>query len=88
MENIVFVSHPQTPDINHINTLFKLDKPFAIQTGSYYSEAPKNALQQSANQGRYVPYVANNQTKVDSFNTKRISGYIEARLNVRFEIKQ
>ena len=88
METIVFVSHPQTPDIDHINTLFKLDKPFAIQTGSYYGEALNNALQKSANQGRHVIYVANNQTKVDLFNTKRISGYIEAKLNVRFEIEQ
>lgn len=87
-ETLVFVSPPMSEEITQIEQLFSLDNPVAIQTGSFYGETFMNTLHMSAENKGKVVWVTNNITKDTLLKSKRISGYLEAKLNVLFEQQQ
>lgn len=87
-ETLVFISPPMKEEITQIEQLFSLDNPVAIQTGSFYGETFMNTLHMSAKNEGKVVWVTNNHTKDTLLKSKRISGYLEAKLNVLFEQQQ
>ncbi|KPV96360.1 putative amino-acid-binding protein YxeM precursor [Pseudoalteromonas sp. P1-9] len=87
-ETLVFVSPPMSEEITQVTQLFSLNNPVAIQTGSFYGEAFMNTLAQSERNKDKIVWVTNNQTKAILLKSQRISGYLEAKLNIMFEQQQ
>lgn len=87
LETIVFVGPKQTTPITQIETLLALDKPIALQRGAFYGETFTKLIFTLAEPANHFVYTTDNQSKADLIKTKRISGFLEARLNVEFELE-
>lgn len=85
-ETIIFASHSSTTAISTLDELFAQTKPFAIQRGAFYGAEFNNKLNQREHSANMIT-VTDNQTKLELLRSKRISGYLEAKLNVLFEIE-
>jgi len=91
-ETIVFTSLPaNTPNgtqVSSFDALFSLPKPFAIQRGAFYGPMFDEMFSSDKANKHKVIVVADNQHKIDLLVNRRISGFLEAKLNVYFERQQ
>lgn len=86
-ETIIFASHSSTTAISSLDELFAQTKPFAIQRGAFYGTEFNNKLNQLDHFSANIITVTDNHTKLELLRSNRISGYLEAKLNVLFEIE-
>lgn len=86
-ETLVFASKQMNNEVSSFDKLFALPLPFAVQRGAFYGEAFEHALNRDPSRKQQVIFVTDNQSKVALLKSNRISGYLEAKLNIIFEME-
>lgn len=86
IETIVFAGIGQSSSINTLEQLLLLEKPIALQRGAFYGEAFTKLIYSLEQPAKHFIYTTNNRSKADLIKTKRVSGFLEARLNIEFEL--
>lgn len=87
-ENIVLISLASDPITDRkLSDLSQLGKPIAVQPGAYYGE--KFAKMQASDDpnNKHFISIPNNEIKLALLRKGRISGFIEEKLNVFYQIK-
>jgi len=78
-EEIVFATYKELNyNIIHVEDIFKLDKPIAIQRNAFYGKAMQQVIDDEKYQDLFI-IVANNETKLRLLKRGRISGFLEAK---------
>ncbi|WP_231658954.1 MULTISPECIES: transporter substrate-binding domain-containing protein [Pseudoalteromonas] len=87
-ENIVFAMNAERSySINTVSSLFELDAPIAIQRGAYYgSTFEKRFIEEQDTDERFI-YVPDNQLKLDLLRHGRISGFLEEKYNIVYQVQ-
>lgn len=81
-EVIVLAKDANTPvKLSELSDIFTLDKPVAIQRGSYYGPVIERMVMSEAGKESFVQLVEND-TKLTLMKTGRITGFLEAKRNL------
>ncbi|WP_462170327.1 substrate-binding periplasmic protein [Pseudoalteromonas xiamenensis] len=88
MENIVFAVHRDAPvELNSMEQLFALDRPVAIQRGAFYGQNFETHLAALKDPEQQFIYVADNNVKINLLKNQRISGFLEEKYNLLYQIE-
>jgi polar amino acid transport system substrate-binding protein len=87
-ENIVLVSLTSSPiTMSKFNNLETFDKPIAIQQGAYYGKKFAELLARDSKENSHFITIPNSEAKLSLLRKGRVSGVIEEKLNILYEIK-
>ncbi|WP_234401216.1 substrate-binding periplasmic protein [Pseudoalteromonas sp. T1lg23B] len=88
MENIVFATNTKRPFyVQSLEQLFSLAMPVAIQRGAYYGEAFEKRMKQEVDSEDKFTYVPDNQRKLHLLRHGRISGFLEEKYNIIYQVQ-
>jgi len=87
-ENIVFAMNAERVYfLDSISSLFELDAPIAIQRGAYYGSIfERRFIEEQDTDERFI-YVPDNQLKLDLLRNGRISGFLEEKYNIIYQVQ-
>ncbi|CCQ10408.1 ABC-type amino acid transport/signal transduction systems, periplasmic component/domain [Pseudoalteromonas luteoviolacea B = ATCC 29581] len=88
METIVFAQHRNASvTLRELNDLFHLRKPVAIQQGAFYGLPFSDALNRMSDPEPQFLFVADNKLKISLLQNQRISGFLEEKFNLIYQIE-
>jgi len=86
-EVIVLATHKDSElNLLHIEDLYHLKKPIAVQRNAYYGEHIQNLITNKDYAHMFI-FVTDNETKLAQLNRGRIIGFLEAKRNIVHGVK-
>lgn len=87
-ETIVFAQHKNASiHIQAMADLLQLAQPVAIQRGAFYGHAFIETMESLQDPEQHFIYVADNDLKISLLNHNRISGFLEEKHNLLYQIE-